>query len=91
MKGITDIDYRNLFVLHNGLSGRGNTMKLMKQYRLNARKYFSSQRVIDEWNRLPQAAVDAEPVDKFNEIVDPMFRNRGALQYLIKTHSHVHI
>ena len=26
IKGITDIDYRKLFVLHNGPSGRGHTM-----------------------------------------------------------------
>ena len=40
--------------------------KLMKQYtRRNIRKYFFSQRVNDDWNRLPQAAVDAETVDQF--------------------------
>ena len=26
MKGITDIDYRKLFALHNGPSSRGHTM-----------------------------------------------------------------
>lgn len=38
-------------------------MELRKQYtRLNIRKYFVSQQVIDDWNRLLQAAVDAEAV-----------------------------
>ena len=57
----------------------------MKEYtRLNIRKYFFSQRVIDDWNRVPQAAVDAETVDQFKEIVDPMFSIRGGLYNISK-------
>jgi hypothetical protein len=80
MKRISDVDYKKLFVLRNGPSIRGHSMKLQKQYnRLDVRKHFFSQRVIDDWNKLPQAAVDAITVDQFKKIVDPMFRNRGGL------------
>jgi len=44
----------------NGHELRGHDLMLYKQYnRLNIRKHFFSQRVIDAWNQLPPSVVDA--------------------------------
>ena len=63
---------------NNGLRGHGFT--IAKQYsRLNCRKFFFSQRVVEEWNKLPPVAVNAETINGFKNQVDPMFRNHGEL------------
>ena len=40
-------------------------MKLKKVIRLDIRKYFFSQQVIDYWNALPQTATDAKSINQF--------------------------
>ena len=49
---------------HYGLRGHG--MKLTKERsRLDTRKFFFSQRVVNGWNRLPATVVNAETVNAF--------------------------
>ncbi len=44
---------------------------------LNVRKYFFSQRVVDEWNSLPNKAVDTNSVNGFKNQIDPILRKKG--------------
>ena len=45
---------------------RGDQYTITKQYsRLNRRKYFFSQRVVDQWNRLTTTTVCAETINRF--------------------------
>ena len=37
---------------------------------MDIRKYFSSQRVVNTWNSLPQIVVDADSVNLFNNRLD---------------------
>ena len=59
-------------------STRGHDQKIYKQQsRLNARKFFFTQRVVNDWNKLPQAAVNARTLDQFKSIIDPEFKEGG--------------
>ena len=47
---------------------RGHSMKLAKtRSRLDIRKNFYSQRVVDKWNKLPQSAIDAPTLLSFKQ------------------------
>ena len=51
-------------------------MKLSKQRAsIDVRKFFFSQRVVNEWNLLPQEVVDATSVNQFKNRLDK-FRQR---------------
>ena len=66
MNGIEAIDWKLLFSKAPYDGTKGHTMKLEKKViRLDIRKYFFSQRVIDYWNALPQIAIDAKSINQF--------------------------
>ena len=66
MNGIEAIDWKLLFSKAPYDGTRGHTMKLEKKVmRLDIRKYFFPQRVIDYWNALPQTAIDAKSINQF--------------------------
>ena len=47
---------------------RGHSMKLAKtRSRLDIRKNFYSQRVVNAWNKLPQSAIDAPTLLNFKQ------------------------
>ena len=55
---------------------RGYTYKIVKNsFRLDFRKNFCSNRVVDAWNELPQYVVDAETVNCFKERLDKCYQN----------------
>ena len=73
MKGIYKIDKTQLFEVNND-STRGHGMKIRKKYsRLNLRKYFFSNRIVNDWNRLPEEAVKTDTVLQFKKVIDPLF------------------
>ena len=50
---------------------RGNSMKITKERaRLDIRKYSFSQRVVNDWNRLPQKVVDSTSINSFKNALD---------------------
>jgi len=67
LTGREQIDSKQFFQLaqnHHGLREHG--MKLTKERpRLDTKKYFFSQRVVNVWNRLPAKVVSAETVNGF--------------------------
>ena len=68
MNGIKKLDWSLLSTptVYNGT--RAHTLKLQKeQIRLNDRKNFSNQKVIDYWNALPQSAIDAKSINRFKD------------------------
>ena len=57
---------------------RGHALKLYtERSRLNTRKYFFSQRVVAEWNRLPQYVVDAPSINAFKNRLDSHWSDMG--------------
>ena len=73
MKGIYKIDKELLFEINKNPT-RGHELKVQKKYsRLNIRKNFFTNRVIDDWNHLPAQAITAKNVLQFKKVVDPLF------------------
>ena len=71
VKGYEDIDRNMFFKLKEGNRTRGHKAALVKeQCRLDMRKYSFSQRVINEWNKLPNDCVNASSVNMFKDRID---------------------
>ena len=76
VNGYEDVDRNMFFKLKEGSRTRGHKAALVKeQCRLDMRKHSLSQRVINEWNKLPNDCVNASSVN--------MFKNR-IYRYLIR-------
>ena len=69
--GYEDVDRNMFFKLKEGSRTRGHKAALVKeQCRLDMRKYSFSQRVINEWNKLPNDCVNASSVNMFKNKID---------------------
>ena len=77
MKGIDKIDHRYLFVVANSGRTRGHRYKLIKsRSRLELRRNFFSQRIVNIWNELPEYIVEAETVNAFKNRFDKFWMGR---------------
>ena len=71
VNGYEDVDRNMFFKLKEGSRTRGHKAALIKeQCRLDMRKYSFSQRVINEWNKLPNDCVNASSVNMFKNRID---------------------
>ena len=71
MNGCEDVDWNMFFKLKEGSTTRGHKAALFKeQCRLDMRKYSFSQRVINEWNKLPNDCVYDSSVNMFKSRID---------------------
>ena len=70
MKGIVDLHYTTFFKLSTN-NTRGHELKLFKQRsRLNVRRNFFSQRIVESWNALPEQIVNCTTVLHFEKLYD---------------------
>ena len=79
MKGLSKWDHslKLKSAMHNI---RGHSMKLDKQFnRTDIRKHFFTQRVVDEWNKLPQKAIECRSVDALKKVVDAHLNNMNII------------
>ena len=54
---------------------RGHQKKLVKRFsRTDLRKNFYTQRIVNEWNRLPATAMQCDNIDMFKKQIDKHFR-----------------
>ena len=59
---------------------RGNSLKLSKVFsRTDVRRFSFSQRVVNEWNSLPDWVVKSDSVHSFKVNIDKYFTNTGRL------------
>ena len=71
LKGFSKVDYKHFFQLADNSKTRGNKYKLVKsRSRLDIRKHFFSQRVVSEWNSLPNSVVEADTINAFKNKYD---------------------
>lgn len=83
LKGLNKVDYKRFFKLNSNSRTRGNKLKLTKsRSRLDIRKHFFSQRVVNGWNSLPDFVVEAESVNSFKNRYDSYINNQKDLQQL---------
>ena len=78
-----DIDTQQIIPLqHQGLSTRGHPFKLKKQHsRLNVRKNFFTNRVVDQWNSLPTETVISPSLNAFKNNLDKNWAERMFIFY----------
>ena len=78
--GFDRLSFDNFFNLSHNNYTRGHGLKLRKDFsRLDIRKYFFSQRVVDEWNNLPESLVYANSVNIFKNGIDAYFSDNGRI------------
>lgn len=79
IKGVNKLDYKKFFSIAIGSRTRGHKYKLDKnRSRLDLRKYFFSQRIVNGWNALPEEIVDALSVNTFKIKYDKYMRDRSS-------------
>ena len=75
IKGIDKLDYNKFFQLADNSKTRGHRYKIVKQRcRLELRRNFFSNRVIDSWNKLPADVVDAVSLNSFKNKLDKVWK-----------------
>ena len=63
--------FKNMFKLNNENCLRGNKFKVFKERcKLNIRKYFFNQRIVDVWNSLPNKVVCSNTIIEFKNSLD---------------------
>ena len=66
-----------MFELCENTITRGHSLKIVKhRCRLDIRKYFYTNRVIDVWNSLPEEVVRSKTVNSFKNRIDKHFKNQ---------------
>jgi len=59
LKGLENVDKERLFTLSENAHLRGHELKLKKSRpRLDIRKHFFSQRIVNAWNKLPKEVIE---------------------------------
>ena len=67
IKGFDRIPADKIFKFSSSVT-RGHNFKLQKQScRLDVRKYFFANRVVNDWNSLPPNVVNAETINQFKD------------------------
>ena len=74
MHGMEGLKPESMFQLAAHSNTRGHTLKIYKQRsRLDCRKFFFSQRIVDEWNALPDKIVTSASVNQFKGGISQFF------------------
>ena len=67
-----------IFKMREDTTTRGNSKKLYKSgTRLNTRKYTFSNRVVNNWNNLPEWVISAESTVKFESNLDKAWKDQA--------------
>ena len=73
--GFVNLSFSDFFRFANSKITRGHCLKLQKvQSRINIRSNFFSQRVVNEWNGLPEDVVIVGSVNGFKNALDKYFK-----------------
>lgn len=77
LKGIDNIDYRNLFTLNTNPT-RNNGLKLeLKRFRTSICGNYFTYKICNIWNDLPDAVVNSTTVEEFKTKIDVVLQNRN--------------
>ena len=78
LKGIDKVEIKELGWEVNERETRGHSLKLVKHYsRLDLRKNYFTQRVVDYWNKLPSDVVSVSTVESFKVKIDKFMNKDG--------------
>ena len=77
LNGIDNCDKTQLFHTQPLQRTRGNSQKLFKcQFRLDLRKHFFSQRVIDDWNILSENVISSDSINQFKSKLNKLWKGK---------------
>jgi hypothetical protein len=77
-KGIDKVNWGDMFVAGKSNRTRGHGERIYKERcRLDVRKHFFTNRVVDLWNSLPEDILRVGSVVSFKRLVDDWFDKRG--------------
>ena len=81
--GFVNLSFSDFFRFANSKITRGHCLKLQKvQSRINIRSNFFSQRVVNEWNGLPEDVVIVGSVNAFKNALDKYFKLCNGLRFV---------
>ena len=81
MNGIDGLKVENYFELWHGTRTRRKSLKLFKtRYRRTMGGFSFGNRVVDEWNRLPDRIVKAASVNQFKRHLENHLRNTRGIK-----------
>ena len=81
LQGLYDSKVSSLFTLQEQqhTRTRGHSKKIYKHHsKLNTRKHFFTNRVVNLWNNLPEKVVSAPSLNAFKNRLDSFWQNQGA-------------
>ena len=77
LKGFTNVDANKLFSIDNSARTRSNGVKLRcKQVQLDCTKFFFTNDVVREWNKLPPSVVQCDTINSFKNKLDQHLLNQ---------------
>ena len=66
LKGLTNVDANKLFLIDDSLRTRNNGIKLRcRQVQLDCIKFFFTNNVVREWNKLPSSVAQCTSINSF--------------------------
>lgn len=75
-RGWSTTSFDSLFTLNTGLGTRGHSAKIMKnRCRLDLRRHFFSERVVNRWNSLDQQVMDSTSLNAFKTGLNRIRKN----------------
>ena len=77
IKGFDRVDCSKFFTIKSNSRTRGHSFKIEKRRsRLEIRRNFFSQRIVNKWNSLPDSVVNADSVNSFKNRYDKYMLNK---------------
>ncbi len=77
LKGFTNVDASKMFSIENTSRTRNNEIKLRcKQVQLDCTKFFFTNDVVREWNKLPPSVVQCGTINSFKNELDHHLLNQ---------------
>ena len=77
LNGIDNCDKSQLFHTQPLQRTRGHSQNLFKrQFRLDLRKHFFSQRVIDDWNNLSENVISSDSINQFKSRLNKLWKDK---------------
>ncbi len=78
LKSFTNVDASKLFSVDDTSRIRSNDVKLRcKQVQLDSTKFFFTNAVVREWNKLPPSVVQCDTINSIKNKLDHQFLNQG--------------
>ena len=78
LRGMDKIKFEDFFEVRNSNRLRGHSQTLKKQkYRLDVKKNYFCNRVVDSWNKLPESVIGASNLTLFKKNLDEWMGKNG--------------